>query len=99
MTKSCFVGRPNPSFKYMLVNNNSPSGALRGEDCISFNPGTIAVKRFNNRWKIVDGNHWMFDFGNKRHEANQAFSIIRKYRFTKSCFVGRPDPSFTYLRK
>jgi len=99
MTKSCFVGRPNASFQYMRVNNKEPSGAVSGEDCISFNPNTIAVKKVNGRWKIVDGNHYMFDFGNKGAEAKQAFAIIKKYGFTKSCFVGRPDPSFKYLRK
>ncbi len=99
MTKSCFVGRPNASFQYMRVNNKAPSGAVSGEDCISFNPNTIAVKKVNGRWKIVDGNHYMFDFGNKGAEAKQAFAIIKKYGFTKSCFVGRPDPSFEYLRK
>jgi hypothetical protein len=99
MTKSCFVGRPKASFQYMRVNNKAPLGAFSGEDCISFNPNTIAVKKVNGRWKIVDGNHYMFDFGNKESEAKQAFAIIKKYGFTKSCFVGRPNPSFEYLRK
>ncbi|MEJ2040712.1 MAG: hypothetical protein P8X55_17545 [Desulfosarcinaceae bacterium] len=99
MTKSCFVGRPNPSFQYMLAHGNAPSGGIQGEDCISFNPDRIAVKNVNGRWKIVEGNHFMFDFGNKEGEAKQAFAIIKKYGFTKSCFVGRPHPSFEYLRK
>jgi hypothetical protein len=38
MNQSCFVGRPNPSFQYMLVSGNAPTGALRDEDCVSFNP-------------------------------------------------------------
>jgi hypothetical protein len=99
MTDSCFVGRPQASFQYMRVNSHAPSGAYPGEDCISFNPNTIAVKKVNGRWKIVDGNHYMFDFGNKGAEAKQAFAIIKKYGFSKSCFVGRPNPSFEYLRR
>ena len=99
MNKSCFVGRPNPSFKYMLVNDNAPSGSGAGEDCISFNPGSIDVANNSGRWKIVDGSHYMFDFGNEKAEANQALAVIRKHGFTKSCFVGRPDPGFEYLRK
>lgn len=99
MTQSCFVGRPAPSFQYMSVNGQAPSGAFPGEDCLSFNPNTIEVKQINGRWKIVDGSHWMFDFENKEAEAKQAFAIIKKYGFSKSCFVGRPDPSFKYLRK
>ncbi len=68
------------------------------EDCVSFNNKTIAVKKINGRWKIVDGSHWIFDFGEKEKEARQAFAIIKKYKYTKSCFVGRPDPSFQYMR-
>ncbi len=41
----------------------------------------------------------MFDFGDKKDEAYLTYRIIKKYRFTNSCFVGRPDPSFQYMRK
>jgi len=99
MDSSCFVGRPDPSFHYLLVNGKAPQGSMPGEDCVSFNPNTIDVRNIGGRWKIVDGSHWLFDFGDKEGEARAAFAIIRKYGFTRSCFVGRPDPSFNYLRK
>lgn len=99
MDSSCFVGRPDPSFRYLLVNGNAPQGSMPGEDCVSFNPNTIEVKNIGGRWKIVDGSHWIFDFGDKESEARTAFTIIKKYGFTRSCFVGRPNPSFNYLRK
>ncbi len=99
MNQSCFVGRPQPSFSYLLVGGAAPVGAFAGEDCVSFNPETIEVKNIGGRWKIVDGSHWLFDFGAKESEARQAFAIIKKYGFNKSCFVGRPKPSFEYLRK
>jgi hypothetical protein len=99
MNQSCYVGRPDPSFQYMLANGKAPKGALGGEDCLKFNPNNIQVKKINNRWKIVDGSSWLFDFGTKKDEAVQAFNIIKKYGFSYSCYVGRPDPSFKYLRK
>ncbi|ARM31502.1 CARDB domain-containing protein [Prosthecochloris sp. HL-130-GSB] len=99
MNRSCFVGRPDPSFTYLLVGQNAPSGPMSGEDCVSFNPATTEVKQVNGRWKIVDGSHWMFDFGSNRAEAEQALKVIKKYGFRYSCFVGRPDPSFTYMRR
>ncbi len=99
INQSCFVGRPNPSFTYLLVNGKAPSGNVSGDDCISFNPNTISLKKVNNSWKIVDGSHWMFDFGTNYTEAKQAFQIIKKYGFTQSCFVGRPNPSLQYLIK
>ena len=99
INQSCFVGRPGASFFYLNKDGQSPVGAMSGEDCISFNPNTIEVKEIGGRWKIVDGSHWMFDFDQKEDEARQAFCIIKKYGFTKSCYVGRPGPSLQYLRK
>lgn len=99
MDSSCFVGRPDPSFRYLLVNGRTPQGNMPGEDGVSFNPNTIEVRNIDGRWKIVDGSNWLFDFGDKEREARTASAVIKKYGFTRSCFVGRPDPSFNYLRK
>ena len=99
MNSTCYVGRPDPSFTYMLVSGSAPAGAFPGEDSIAFNPATIEVKEIGGRWKIVDGHHLMFDFDTNKAEAETAFAIIKKYGFRYSCFVGRPDPSFSYMRK
>ncbi len=99
MNQSCYVGRPNPPFHYMLVSGASPVGSYAGEDCVSFNPATTTVQQIKGNWKVVDGSHWMFDFGAKKAEADQTLAIIKKYGFTYSCYVGRPGPNFTYLRK
>ena len=97
--QSCFVGRPNPSLKYLLANGAAPAGAIPGEDCIGFNPANLSIIQTNGRWKVVDGSHAMFDFNANRAEAEQALQIIKKHGFTQSCFVGRPQPSLEYLRK
>ena len=97
MNSICFVGRPNPSMTYFLSNGNAPVGAMSGEDAISFRWNKIEVKKIQGRWKIVEGSHWMMDFGSKRSEANAALAILKKYRFNKMCFVGRPKPSMTYF--
>jgi hypothetical protein len=98
MNQSCFVGRPQPSFSYMLVSGRSPTGSMPGEDCIGFNPANIEVKHINGRWKIVEGSHWIFDFGNKESEARTAFAIIKQHGFNQVCYVGRPQASFQYLK-
>ncbi|MEL6926014.1 MAG: hypothetical protein AAFO94_18375 [Bacteroidota bacterium] len=99
LNRSCFVGRPGASFFYYTKNGQSPVGAMPGEDCVSFDPNTAEVKQINGTWKIVDGSHWMFDFGRSKEEAEQTLCLIKKYGFTKSCFVGRPGPSLQYMRK
>jgi len=47
----------------------------------------------------VQGNMWMYDFGNKQDEAEFAMKMIKKYGFTNQCFVARPNPPFEYLHK
>jgi len=85
--------------QYLLVSGNAPVGSMRGEDCVAFNPNTTTVQSTNGRWKIVDGSHLLFDFGVRKSEAMMALEIIKRYEFTHSCFVGRPNPTFIYLRK
>lgn len=98
LTRSCFVGRPDPSFEYMLRGTLSPAGAKPGEDCISFNPATLSIRQEGTRFLLTDGHSRMFMFPN-RAEAEAAVAMIRKYGFTKTCYVGRPDPSLQYMRK
>ncbi|MEY4168769.1 MAG: hypothetical protein RIR52_2593, partial [Acidobacteriota bacterium] len=99
MNTQCFVGRPGPSMEFYLVNGQAPSGAMAGEDAISFNPATVQAQYVSGRWKVVDGNHWIMDFDQSEAEARQALSYILRYDFRFICFVGRPGPSMTYFRK
>lgn len=99
INQSCYVGRPNPSLEYLLISGNAPRGAAAKEDCIAFNPDRIQVKKVNGSWKIVEGDHWIFDFGNKMSEARSAFGVIRQHNFNRSCYVGRPNPSLEYMRR
>ena len=99
MDAECFVGRPDASLVYWTVGGSAPAGGFPGEDCVSFNPDTVEAKYVSGRWKVVDGDHWMFDFDQEEDEAKLTAEIIKFYGFNKSCYVGRPGPSFTYMRK
>jgi hypothetical protein len=99
MNRLCFVGRPNPPFQYLLVNGVAPSGSLTGEDCISFTPSELAVKKINGRWLIVQGASYLINFEQNFEDAEKALQIINYYGFTKICYTGRPNGHFTYLRK
>lgn len=61
------------------------------EDCVPFNPKTVAAKKIQGRWKVVDGDHWMMDFGSAQAEAKRAVKIIKHYKMNRICFVGRPS--------
>jgi hypothetical protein len=98
LSKIGYVGRPGPSMTYWLSGKRAPAGMIGGEDSIAFDPANLAIRRINNRWKLVEGSHHILDFPNQT-EANTALRIIRKYGFTRICFVGRPFPSMTYFRR
>lgn len=97
MDSICFVGRPHPSMTYFLSSGDAPEGAMAGEDAISLDLDELEVNKVQGSWKIVEGNHWVKDFGDKESEARKSLDIIKKYNFNKMCFVGRPDPSMTYF--
>ena len=99
LDRSCTVGRQDSSFSYLMANSGSPTGAMAGEDCVAFDPKTLAVSKLQGRWKIVSGRQGLFDFGKSETAAHQALALIRRHGFNRSCFVGRPDADFRYLRR
>jgi len=52
MNKQCFVGRPNPSLRYWLADNKSPSGGMPGEDCVSINPNGLTISKSGNLYRV-----------------------------------------------
>lgn len=99
MNSQCFVGRPQASMEYFLVDGQAPEGAMAGEDAIAFNPEKLEVKLVRDRWTIVEGTHALMNFDQQEAEARQALSHILRYGFRYSCYVGRPNPSMRYFRK
>lgn len=95
----CYVGRPDPGLTYLMADGEVPRGAVSGEDCVGFDLDRVTIRRIDGRWKMVDGDHWLFDFGSSRAEAQQALAAVKGYGFTKSCYVGRPRPGMSYLRR
>jgi hypothetical protein len=103
LSRLCFVGRPrcgdvSPMMYWLADAGEAPSGMLADEDCIAFDPNHLAVVEIGGRWKVVEGAHWLLDFGPAESNARAALHFIRKYGFDEMCFVGRPEPSMTYFK-
>ncbi|MCC6459619.1 MAG: hypothetical protein IT260_04045 [Saprospiraceae bacterium] len=98
LNRSCAVGLPNPSFSYCLVTHKSPQGPAAEEDCQAFDPAALRLEKVGGRYALLYGNERVVPF-ETRKEAVLALGIIRKYGFRFQCFVGRPAPSFLYLRQ
>jgi len=99
MTQSCFVGRPRPSFHYMLAGGSAPVGSFRPTDCSPFNLATTNVRQINGSWKVADGSKELFDFGEKKDEADQTMAIIKKYGFVYSCMIAKGKVEYVYMHK
>lgn len=94
--QQCFVRRPHPPMMYWKSGGGIPSAGAPGEDCTNNNPATTAVANVGGAWKVVDGSHWMLDFGPDQAAANQAVAVIKHYHLNRQCFVGRPNPPMSY---
>lgn len=70
------------------------------EDCLPFDPDQLMAKKdLAGDWYLIERpNHSMFSFGKDKDACINTLKIIKKYGFNQSCFVGRPYPSFTYLK-
>jgi len=94
--QQCFVKRPNAAMSYWKSGNSVPANGMPGQDCVNNNPATTTVANVNGSWKIVDGPHWMLDFGGNQAAANQALGVIKHYHLNRQCFVARPNPGMSY---
>ncbi len=90
------------SSKTFVVEKNTPAKpplATFKEDCIRFDIQKLKVKHLGGHWKIVQGSHFLFDFKHDVKQARESLAIIKRFGFDQSCFIGRPQPSMTYLKK
>ena len=94
--QQCFVKRPNAAMMYWKVGNHVPSNPTPGQDCVGNNPASTSVQNVGGAWKVVDGSHWMLDFGPDQAAANQALAVIKKYHLNRQCFIQRPNAQMTY---
>ena len=71
------------------------------EDCLPFDPEKLVARRsLDGNWYLIEKpGHSMFGFGKNEEECVKALSVIKKYGFNQSCFVGRANPSFSYLKR
>jgi uncharacterized protein YjdB len=75
----------------------SQSAPAQADNCVSLNPNTATVANVQGSWKVVDGNRWLFDFGQDKAAADRSLSLIKTYGMNQSCSVGSPQASFTYM--
>lgn len=95
-TSTCYIGRPDASMQYLRTGTTVPSGPHGSLDCIGFNRATLRIESAGGgQWRLTDGTSRLLVFPDQA-EAQEAVARITQYRLNRQCFVGRPDPSFTF---
>lgn len=67
------------------------------DDCITFDPQQVKVLDRDGRWKVVAGAHTIADTGASRADADKAAGIVKHYKLSRQCYLGRPNWNFTYF--
>jgi hypothetical protein len=105
------IGKENTNaliMQYQLSSDNSGIGNKEknsynnsSEDCLPFDPEKLVAKKsLDGYWYLIEKpGHSMFGFGKNEEECVKALSVIKKYGFNQSCFIGRANPSFSYLKR
>ncbi|EAU75134.1 hypothetical protein [Synechococcus sp. RS9916] len=96
--QSCFVGRPDPSMRYLKKGSTVPkfaNSAIKPKDCININNRNLSLRKNGANWALTDGRSIPLSSHSKA-EMVQAKTIIEKHGLSKQCFVGRPNPPFAF---
>lgn len=91
----CSVGTEKATMHYYLTDGKAPSGPMPGEQCVTFKPKKLNVKK----GKLLFRGEVIFDFQGNNGEAKRAARLIKKYSFTNACYLSRENPQLTYFRK
>jgi hypothetical protein len=78
-------------------NQANPAQAVSWEDIVPLDWREVRIQRDGNEWKLMHGNYLLANFGPHESDARQALDVVRYYRFTEHCLMGRPTPSFCYF--
>lgn len=95
--QACFIGRPGPSFTYILKDGAVPEGYIRGEKCAEFDPTDLHIVEKNGFFKLFE-KEALINFSIHEDEALKALITIKNYGFTNVCKVGKGTTTFSYMK-
>ncbi len=91
----CTVGA---EFSYFKSGGSLPTGDLGGEDCLSIQRDRLSYKVAGGRHLVMNGDASLIAMRTET-EAQRALAILRGLGARQICYLGRPGPSLTYLKR
>src|SRR5262249_2983406 len=71
------------------------SAPLMGEGSrFRFDPQQVIVRQESERWRLVNGNFVLADFGADATQAQRVLQLIRNYGCDEECWIGKAAPTF-----
>ena len=67
------------------------------DDCTTFSPGDVRIIQRDGRFKVLSGEHAVADTGDSRPDAERTVAIVKHYKLSKQCYLGRPNWNFEYF--
>jgi len=95
MESYCTVGA---EFSYFKSGGSLPRGELGGEDCLSIQRDRLGYKVAGGRHLVMNGDASLIAMRTET-QAQRALAILRSLGATQMCYLGRPGPSLTYLKR
>jgi hypothetical protein len=98
-TEQYRFGDEEETFEFYLANGQAPHGRILGQSGIPFNPRDLMVRPSEGEgWIIYHDFQPLLRFKTKEH-AEQAFEVIRRFRFDHLYRLGQPVPQIIYFTK
>jgi hypothetical protein len=79
------------------LNKSRPTSAADHGDRVPFDWRQVQVRLDGTDWKLTAGSIVLATFGADQEAARRALDVVRYYRFTELCIVGRPQRHFSYF--
>jgi hypothetical protein len=92
----CRVGRASANLAMFRSSGEVPHNSMSGEDCVDVHPDKVQAVQRDDDWKVVEGDHELYDYGSDQTNATQAATAIKTFNLTRQCYYDRANTNLSY---
>jgi hypothetical protein len=91
------IGTDRTVVEYGLRDEKAASPAFSPKSMVNIDPKSVRVESVRGVWVLRDDANILLNFGKNQNDADQAFGVIRKYKFNRLGQVGPTNSGMTVL--
>jgi hypothetical protein len=96
-TEKHLIGGGGSRFSYYLINGLAPRSLPFGIPSEPFEPDALQILEVEGQWAVCAGARPIIVVGERRDEAADLLTVIKRQHFDHLCRVGRVEDGFTFL--